>query len=533
MAHNSTLVQSGEDIFIVAEDGGSLELTPPSTVVFTDGRPPRFEVNKVHAIMVNSVDKPLIVDDAGIVLFFSPPAPTAAPTVAVGAAGALTGTYGVKYTFAIRDLAGNTVAESGFSASASVALTSDKLATSNLQLMPGLTAADYDDRYDVVRKLYRTAAGGSTYFFWHTVADNTTTTYEGDESDASIAAIAADSLATVPFLSLIASFHDRMYGVDDSTDRDRLLYSEAGLRWAWPTDNFFQMPQVKGDAQSGITALLPRRDVLGITKSNMLLQLTGTDDSDFRLTILSTTTGCVSNESAASYDDKWYFLGHDGVYRWGEDGLKCVSDGRVRTWFTTDTFFNRDMFTSAFGIVDVIDKSYKLFLAPAGSEEFTQWVEFDIDSGTWWGPHETSAYGLTSTIHLGSHSPLIGFGTDDGFITVDTDTRSDHMDTAIEVEAITTPIKANDPPAMAYFGTLSLEIEPQAAGTLSIYPIVGELNEAEDTAFSHDLTDQSTGLGRLGYGRFLKLRFYHNTIEQIIQLLGFEVDPVNTVGRRE
>lgn len=534
MPHNSTLVQSGTEFFIVSEDGGHTQLSEPSTVTITDDRPPRFEVNKVHAIVVNSVDQPLIVDDAGIVLFLSPPAPTAAPTIAVGTAGALTGTYGVKYTFAIRDLDETIVAESGFSPSASVALTADKLSVTTNQALAGLTAANYDDRYEIVRRFYRTAAGGSTYFLWYTIENNTAdSTFEDDTTDAALAALGAANLGSVPFLSHIASFHERMFGVNDSSDREQLLYTEAGLRWAWPTANVFQMPQVKGDSQSGVTALLPRRDALGIAKSSMLLQLTGTDDADFRITILSTTIGCVSQESAAIYNDKWYFLGQDGVYRWGEDGIQCISDGKVRTWFTTDDYFDRNEFVNAFGVIDHTDKSYKLFLVGAGDTTVTKWVEYDIDSGTWWGPHETSAYALESAFQLAGHSPLSGVGTTDGYITINTDTRSDDGDTAIETEAITTPIKVSDPPEHAYFGTLNLEVAPQGGGTLSIYPIVGELDDAEGTAFSHDLTDPSAGLGRLGYGRFLKLRFYHNTINQIIQILGFEVDPVNIVGRRQ
>lgn len=533
MPHNSTLVQSGTNFYVVAEDGGSTELVEPSTVTITDDRPPRFEVNKVHAIVVNSVDQPLIVDDNGIVLFFSPLAPTAAPTVAVGSGGALTGVYQVKYTFAIRDLDENIVAESGFSTSASVTLTADKLAVSNLQLLTGLTAANYDDRYEVVRRVYRTAAGGSTYFLWYTVEDNTTTNFEDDTSDAAISAIAADSLSTIPFLSHIASFHDRMFGVDDSTDRERLLYSEAGLRWAWPTDNFFQMPQVKGDAQSGITALMPRKDALGIAKSSMLISLTGTDDSDFRITILSTTIGCVSQETCASYNDNWYFLGQDGVYRWGEDGLTCISDGKVRSWFTTDDYFDRNEFPNAYGVIDVITKSYRLFLAPANDiATFTHWVEFDIENGTWWGPHNTSGYSFTSAFRLGSHNPLVGFGSTDGYIAVDSDDPKDG-DTAIEIESITTPIKAADPPQMTYYGQFSIEIAPQSGGTFVVYPTVGELEDSEEQFFTQDLTDPSTTHGRLGYGRYIKFRVYRSGYTHFVQILGFEVNPVNIVGRRE
>lgn len=532
MAHNSTLVQSSDDFFLVAEDGYGAALTVPSTVTVSLTRTPRFDVNKVHAIVVNSVDQPLIVDDAGIMLFLSPQAPTAAPTLAVGTAGALTGVYGVKYTFAIRDLDGNIVAESGFSTSASVTLTSDKLSVSNLQTLSGLTAANYSDRYEIVRRIYRTTAGTSVYFLWYTVEDNTTTTFEDDATDAIISATAADSLGTAPFLSHIAAFHDRLYGVDDSTNRERLLYSQTAQRWAWPTDNYFTMPQVKGDTQSGITALMPRRDALGIAKSNMLIQLTGEDDSDFRVTILSTTVGCVSQESAAVYRDSWYFLGHDGVYRWSEDGLTCISDGRVRSWFTTDTYFDRTYFDEAFAVIDVADKSYKLFLVGAGDTTVTTWVEYDIESDTWWGPHETTAYTLTSAMQLGAHSPLAAIGTSNGHIIIDGDARNDNESTAIEMEAILAPIKASDPPATTYFGHLTVEVDSQDEGTLNIYPTIGELSDSEQPVMERDMSTATETLDRLGYGRFLKLRFYHNIANQIVQILGFEIDPVNIVGRR-
>lgn len=534
MAHNSTLVQSGADFYIVAEDGGHAQLSEPSTVTITDGRPPRFEVNGVHAIVVNSVDQALIVDDAGIVLFFSPPAPTAAATLSSGTAGALTGTYSVKYTFAIRDLDGNIVAESGFSPSASTgAIVAKKITTSNVQTLTGLTAANYDDRYEVVRRFYRTATGGSTYFLWYTIEDNTTTGFSDDTSDAAIAALPADNLNTAPFLSLIASYGERMFGVDELTNREVLRYSETGLRWAWPEENIFTLPQVKGDSQSGGTALLPFRNGLGITKSNMLIRLTGTDDSTFNLTTISTSIGCVSQESAGVYRDQWYFLGQDGVYRWGEDGLACVSDPKVRSWFTTDTYFDRGEFVNAKGEVDVITKRYKLQLTTVDGN--INWVEYDIESDTWWGPHRTDVadYGLTSIFRLGSHSPLLGMGTDTGYIVVDTEDRLDNGDTAIEMEGILAPIRAANPPVTTYFGELTTEVDPQAGGTLLVYPTVGEIGAAEQSVMSHALTTASVSLGRLGYGRFLQLRFFHNTINQLIQLLGFEVAPTNIVGRRQ
>lgn len=532
MAHTSTAIQSDDDLYIVTEDGSSSALTLPATVTLSGLKFPRFEVNGVHAIMVNTPTQPLIVDDSGIVMFFSPLAPTAAPTTAVGAAGTLSGTYYVKYTFAIRDLDGNIVAESGFSpVSAVVVLTSDKLAVSALQTLSGLTSV-IDTRYEIIRRVYRTSNGTTTYFHWYDVEDNTSTSFSDDASDTSIAALAADTLGTVPYLSHIASFKERMFGLNDSDDREALLYSESGLRWAWPADNLFTLPQSKGDFQSGGTALMPRRDALGIAKSNMLIQLTGTDDASFNLVTLSTSIGCISAETAAIYNDTYFFLGNDGVYRWDDNGLTCVSDGRVRSWFTTDDYFNRDLFDSAFAHIDSDRKVYKLFLALAGETAVTAWIEYDFDNNTWWGPHVTDAYTFTSAFKLSSHLSLSAVGSSDGYIVVDTEDRIDDATTAIEVEGILSPLHVTDPPATSYFGDLSVETEPQDSGILQVYAIVGELADQEQAVYVHDLTKASESLGRLGYGRFCRLRLYHNTSEEVVQVLGMEIDPINIVGRR-
>lgn len=535
MSHANTLIQSGIELFVMSEDGASSEIEVPSTITVSDERTPRFDVDHVHAVMVNSVTQPLIIDDAGIALVMSPTAPTAAATVAVGAAGSLSGTFYVKYTFLIRDLDGTIIAESGFSpVSASVVLTSDKLAVSALQTLSGYTVATINPRYEIIRRVYRTSNGTTTYFQWYDVEDNSTTTFEDDASDASLAALAAPTLGTAPFLSNVASFRDRLFGVNDAEDRDDLLYSETGRRWAWPSTNLFPTPQIKGDIQSGITALMPRRDALGLAKSNMLLQLTGTDEDDFRIVTLSTSIGAVNQEVVAKYRDDIYFLGKDGVYVWTDAGnISSVSDGKVRSWFTTDTYFNRDYFDDAFAIVSPTDKKYLLFLPSAGSTTIDSWVELNLDNMTWWGPHVSSAYTFTSAITMGSHYPLIGLGTDDGYIAVETDTRSDDATDAIITNATLAPIRSSDPPVTTYWGNITTEVETQAAGTLSIYPVVGEAEDSEETAFSHDMATASVNLGRLGYGRYVILRLYHATISQIVQLLGFEINPVNTVGRRQ
>lgn len=528
-----TLVQSGTSLYTIAVDGSTALLTLPSTVSLAGARPMRTAVDGAYAVIANTPTKPLIVDDAGIVLFMSPNAPTLAPTLTQPNAGSLTGTFGVKYTFLILDLNNNIIAESGFSPSASITITSKKITVSDLQTLSGL-GSGITSRYKIWRRIYRTTNGTSTYFKWYDVEDNTTTTFESDASDASIGAVAAPLLGTAPYLSHIASFRDRLFGVNNITSREQLLYAEAGRRWAWPSTNVIQAPQDKGDTQSGITALMPRREALGVAKSNMLLQLTGTSANDFRLVIISTTVGAVNQESVAKYRDAIYFLGLDGVYRWDEAGLTSLTDGRVSSWFNTSEYFNLAKLTSAIGVINPQKRSYLLFLPAKNSTVLNRWIEYDIDSNTWWGPHKSDVYtNIQSAFWLAGSQPTLGLGTNTGFVAVETLARNDGTTDPIELNGTLAPLRSEDPPQTSVWGRITTEVVPQTTGTLQVYPLVGEPQDDEGPALYHPLTIASAMLGRMGTGRYARLRFYHRTINQIVQILGLEINPVVILGRRQ
>ncbi len=101
------------------------------------------------------------------------PAP-GAPTVATGAAGALTGAYTYKITFVTAD--GET---DGGTTSATVNPSAQQV---NLTAIP-LGASGVTQR-----KIYRTVASGSQHKFVATIADNTTTTYTDNTTDGSLGA---------------------------------------------------------------------------------------------------------------------------------------------------------------------------------------------------------------------------------------------------------------------------------------------------------------------------------------------------------
>jgi hypothetical protein len=110
-----------------------------------------------------------------------------APTVATGAAGALTGNYHYKVSFLVGELESAVGTES-----AQVSPSSQKVS---------LSAIPTGGNRVTGRKLYRTAAGGATGSekFLATISDNTTTTYTDNAADGTLggdppsASVTADS----------------------------------------------------------------------------------------------------------------------------------------------------------------------------------------------------------------------------------------------------------------------------------------------------------------------------------------------------
>ena len=100
-------------------------------------------------------------------------APGAAPTVATGSSGVLTGAY--QYLVTFTDAAGETTAGP---ASATVNPSSQEVSLTNIPTGVSGTITG--------RKVYRTKAGGSTFYLLTTIGDNTTTTYADNTPDSSL-----------------------------------------------------------------------------------------------------------------------------------------------------------------------------------------------------------------------------------------------------------------------------------------------------------------------------------------------------------
>lgn len=521
-----TVIQAGATLQFLDTDGNLSNLTLPTGVTLRTDVPPRWAVFGNYVILVDTPSTPLTIDATGTVRPLTPKPPAVAPTLAAGAAGGLTGTYGgVRYTYVIKDAIGNVISESDFSPpSNTVTIASQRLAVTGVSTSGEPISA---------RRLYRTTSNGAILFPWLDIDGNTVTTVSDDLSDAALSLVAAPTfLGTPPVLTLIKEWRNLLWGVGDNS-RDTLQASAPGAMYAWNADNTIAIPGTGRDVY-GIRALMPRREALGVGRRDIIWQITGTTFDDFRAVKLSENTGIESNETLVVYRDTVWWLWKDGVYQWDDNGIINIADkGGVKSWFSTDSYFNRGMFQNAFAVFDPIRLKYRLYLAAAGSTSIDHWVEYDLESGTWWGPHKTLAFSPTCAFVLSDSEDKVQAiaGSADAFVWEEQSTATDSTSYGIEVNVDTRFYDGGTAELEKYWGELSVIGKAQSAGTMTITPKTGYLDAAVQAAISYDMSSGRQRLRRLGHGKLAQLNFQHAVAGEPVELYGLLL-PYHVLGRR-
>jgi hypothetical protein len=527
------VVQAGTKLYRVNTAGTvATELTLPAGVVVDDTKQLRGAILGKQLVLCNSPSENLWMTPDGTLrrLAVKPPG---GPCVLVAAAGGtLTGAYRAKTTFLVKDpITRKVIAESNFS---DVSASSAVLATQALQATQVIVSSDEAVN---ARRLYRTTSGpGSTYFKWLDLDGNASTTVTDGLTDAGLALAAAPTdLGTPPGeFSIVVEWKDRLWAVP-KTEIDTVYFSANRKHYAWPATNTLAIKPFGFDT-IGVSSFIPRRDELGIGKANVIWKVIG-DPPDIRLIKVYEGKGPVSHDATVVINDVAYMLFRDGVYTWGSDGVRSITENDVHPWFNTDTYFTRSRFQYAFARYNQALHAYELCLAALGSSVEDRWVTYHINEKKWLGPHRIAGFTPTATAQLeddnGVRFPVIG--TSNGFLLkMNEATRSD-AGTAI---AFDVKIRHNHVPDVAkYFGQMSVLTRKESGGTLTITPAVGNLDASDQGApISHALTSERALLRRLStsgqpLGRICTLTFTQSTNNQGVSIFGYEI-PVAAASRR-
>ena len=534
-----TIFQAGSTLYGMDQRGSTVALTLPTGVVLDATLAARFAVFGNYAILVNSPNRPLAIDANLNVRVLCPNPPSGPLTLTGVAGGSLSGDFKARQTYIVRDMNGAVIAESDFG---------PLMGTATVVASKYLQASAINSSADTVSasRLYRTSSGTAVYFKWMDVDGNTQTSSTLDDlSDAGLATFSSPSLGTPPDLALIAEFRSRLFGVAKA-DLNRIYYTEVGTSYAWPSINVITVPRLGSDAR-GATGFARRRDALGGGRTNGFYQITGTSISDFRMVNISENCGIEAPDSVKVYRDTAFFLWKDGVYQWDNAGLKNVSAGKVSRWFTRNGTFNLSRLQYAFAEIDALRKKYRLFLASASSTIENCWIEYDFEEEKWWGPHTSHAFNpsaaFTFSTDSGLRVPMVG--ATDGFCRLDRLRRTDDDTVGIDFDLVTARQhsvvdsrgdRVGLPDEEKYFGELSISMQPQPRGVLTVQATAGDLDASRsgdpEDAYLAPLTSDRECLGRVGQGKAYKLRFRNNVAGQHVNLRGYEISPSFVVGRR-
>ncbi len=127
-----------------------------------------------------------------------------------------------------------------------------------------------------------------------------------------------------PPVKYIVFRKDRLYGAGSPSEPNRLYFTDTGDPSIWNTSsNYIDIRENDGDV---ITGILPLQDYLVIYKRNSIWLLSGTANSSFFLTQVSSSIGCNASKSLVAYENVHYFLDNTGVYQFNSSQLLNISE---------------------------------------------------------------------------------------------------------------------------------------------------------------------------------------------------------------
>ena len=231
---------------------------------------------------------------------------TAGLFAGTGGAGQLTGTYTYKATF----VAANGEESDGSNDSAAVTL-SAKTGT--------LTSIPTGDARTVSRNIYRKGGALTSYYYVGSIPDNTTTTYNDNETD--ITALTAgiilsgdvpgdypnSRLGSTP-VRFPVYHYDRVFWVNQNKP-NQIIWSKPLDGFAYPAVNFINV----GDSKP-ISRIISIFGELIILKTDSIWRLTGTDESSFDLSQTPSAVGTDEPFTVVALPDKVLFSNRFGLW---------------------------------------------------------------------------------------------------------------------------------------------------------------------------------------------------------------------------
>jgi len=211
----------------------------------------------------------------------------------VASQGTLTGSYSYRFTYV------NSAAVEG-----------DVGSTKNITLASGIARlSDIPTGAQsfgvAARRIYRTVAGGSTYYRVAELSDNSTTTYDDNNDDAALGAAAPTDNGVPPNYEFCVYHKDRLW-CNDPDNPNYIWYSDLGEPFTFQSTNFILI----GDATTDIPrSLAVYEDSICIfaDHSDFLIYMPDTDPTSWTKLKVASSYGSKSPFAPIQYNGKILF----------------------------------------------------------------------------------------------------------------------------------------------------------------------------------------------------------------------------------
>ena len=361
----------------------------------------------------------------------------------------------------------------------------------DLSVIPTGTAAC------TARKIYRTLAGGSIYYFVATISDNAATTYEDNIADATILAAniicpttdttgTALDIGNFPLGKFAVEWNDRVYTAGMTANLDRLQYTSTPtnyiVSWTGAGSGYIDVEPYEG--HGNITALAKVPGYLLIFKERSLKRWNGQSTYPDDLCKIGTN----SHESVV--------LGKRTVYYFSSGYAESIG------FYETNGEETRKISRPIQEIVEAISSAYYDDVAGFSDGETVIWsigditwdsvaytnavVMYHLDTQTWTLLTFPSQYLVFSQYVDANSVPTIAAGDDDGQV--------------LQVFTGTTDnITGSSTIAISY----ALQYHPMDLGSRSLMKEITKIIPATEDLTSADLAyriDKKPGVGFASFG---------------------------------
>lgn len=281
-------------------------LTPDLQTSFADGLQ--------WAFITNGLDTPIKFDViSNVITFWGIVAPTSAPTLSIGSASTMNGTYYYSITYS------NPLQES------SQGVISDPITVTNTGV--NLTNIPISSDSQVTqRNIYRIGGALGQWRLIFTINDNTTTTYSDTLGDDQV----TGHLLTVdrdppPVFDSIISHKERIWGFGTPDDHSVVYYSNYGEPWGFNLVTGF-LPVGSNSFNDVAVGMASIGTQLVLMKTKTTYNVTGSTDADFQSNKLF-DIGCRSSRSICSAYGVCWWLSKQGIYQFDGSSPQNLSDG--------------------------------------------------------------------------------------------------------------------------------------------------------------------------------------------------------------